>query len=373
MLLIRVYPFVFIDHIDNKVMLYNIMASSFHIYEIEGSIRVFNESTFSMKSSLVNSNVAREIKQCNFGLYDEVSSLQNFYLADIASEVSDRLDELCNKSVYDAKDLIKRLIISLSPKLDVFSGMDIASHRASVHIADSEVLHSFTRFASLACIFFYIDKNVVATFSKYYAELLLNYYVEVAAPLLDYPYIANDMSELGINNIVLLVHEVTKDSLDIMSRLITDKSIMSFWVYLSSMEDYVKLHEVGVLLNKKVQIKCNPFGNFANQKTLLSYNIDDILLTNISKNNSIRNDWINLNFWGDLFVNAFGDVFIADSKMIGNIYEWDDIQFDKLLSEESLWRQVRRNKDKCKTCLFRNICPPISLIEKKFNSTFCNL
>ena len=69
------------------------MASSFHIYEIEGSIRVFNESTFSMKSSLVNSNVAREIKQCNFGLYDEVSSLQNFYLADIASEVSDRLDK----------------------------------------------------------------------------------------------------------------------------------------------------------------------------------------------------------------------------------------------------------------------------------------
>lgn len=373
MLLIRVYPFVFIDHIENKVILYNTKASSFRIFEIENGIRVFNESTFSMESSLVNSNVAREIKQSNLGLYDEVPSLQNFYLADISSEVSDRLDELCNKSVYDAKDLIKRLIVSLSPTLDVFSGMDLALHSTNTQMIDVKFFQSFTRLTSLSGIFFYIDKNVVATFSKYYAELLLNYYVEVAAPLRDYQHIAKDMSNLGINKVILLVHEVTKDSLDMMSRLITDKNVMRFWVYLSSAEDYIKLQKVGMLLNKKVQIKCNPFGNFSNLKTLLSYNIDDVLLTKISKNNCIRNDWINLNFWGDLFVNALGEVLIASSKVIGNIYEWNDIQFGKLLSEESLWRMVRRSKDKCNACLFRNICPPISLIEKKFNSTFCNL
>lgn len=201
----------------------------------------------------------------------------------------------------------------------------------------------------------------------------VNYYVEVATPLQDYQYIASDMSELGINKVILLVHEVTKDSLHMMSQFMLDKNVMSFWVYISSMEDYVKLQNAGMLLNKKVLIKCNSFGNLGNLKTLLSYSVDDILSTKNSKNNCIRNDWINLNFWGDLFVNALGDVLIAGSNVIGNIYNWNNIQFGKLLSEESLWRMVRRDKDKCKTCLFRNICPPISLIEKKFNSTFCNL
>lgn len=373
MLLIRVYPFVFIDHIGNKVILYNSMASSFHIYEIEDGICVLNKSTFSMKSTLANGKVAREIKRCNLGLDDEVSSLHNFYLSDISTEVSDRLEELCNKRIYDAKKMIKRLIISLSPSLDVFSGMNQALHRAKSQIADAEVFQSFTRLISLACVFFYIDKNVVAIFSKVYAEILLNYYVEVATPLQDYQYIASDMSELGINKVILLVHEVTKDSLHMMSQFMLDKNVMSFWVYISSMEDYVKLQNAGMLLNKKVLIKCNPFGNLGNLKTLLSYSVDDILSTKNSKNNCIRNDWINLNFWGDLFVNALGDVLIAGSNVIGNIYNWNNIQFGKLLSEESLWRMVRRDKDKCKTCLFRNICPPISLIEKKFNSTFCNL
>ena len=78
------------------------------------------------------------------------------------------------------------------------------------------------------------------------------------------------------------------------------------------------------------------------------------------------------NFWGDLYVDAEGTILLSAGKILGNIKNWDKIPFESLLKENSLWRKVRGFETNCQKCLFRNICPPISLTDIINNVKFCN-
>ena len=53
--------------------------------------------------------------------------------------------------------------------------------------------------------------------------------------------------------------------------------------------------------------------------------------------------------------------------------DWSNVHLENLLSDESLWSMVRRKAKYCSRCLFRNVCPPVSYIEKVLDITFCEI
>lgn len=122
----------------------------------------------------------------------------------------------------------------------------------------------------------------------------------------------------------------------------------------------------------KVKINCCNPTDIAEIKDLLEYSTTDLLELNLFLDDIIRNEWLNFNFWGDLYVDAEGFIMLSTGIFLGNIKDWNNIPFENLLKENSLWRKTRKNEANCQKCLFRNICPPISLTEIINNVRFCN-
>ena len=95
---------------------------------------------------------------------------------------------------------------------------------------------------------------------------------------------------------------------------------------------------------------------------------DDILEKPISMKGIFRNSIINTNYFGVLSIANDGKVYADLNKdVIGNIYE-DSIKdciFREITKGKS-WFRVR-NIGKCKDCLYRELCPPISNYETALN------
>ena len=82
-------------------------------------------------------------------------------------------------------------------------------------------------------------------------------------------------------------------------------------------------------------------------------------------------EYLNPLYWGTLFIDFDGTIFMNMNKTIGNINTWEEIKFDKLLCIESFWRLIRKNFSPCKGCSLMNVCPPVSLIEEVTNKHYC--
>ena len=104
---------------------------------------------------------------------------------------------------------------------------------------------------------------------------------------------------------------------------------------------------------------------------MMCYSIQDILSMSVQCKEMIRNEWINFNYWGDLYINDKGDLMQNFNSVLGNLMDWSNVHLENLLSDESLLSMVRRKAKFCSRCLFRNVCPPVSYTEKVLDITFC--
>lgn len=98
---------------------------------------------------------------------------------------------------------------------------------------------------------------------------------------------------------------------------------------------------------------------------------EDIFSNVLSMREIFRNQKVNKNFFGKLFVDTDGNVRAnMNNKVIGNIEQETikNIVYKELMSN-SAWRKIR-DIEPCNSCLNKNICPPISnyeLILGKYN------
>lgn len=349
------------------------MIPSFHIFEMEGVITISNRNTISMEFTNANAKVARDIELYNYGISERKWQDSEMGLSDYSTEIYEGLKFLLEDVCYDAKTLVKRLFINLSNSIDVFTGYKKDIHKCRMVNFGYELKCHIFEFTSLTCVVFFIDKQSFPLFQEYYKGILPLYKIEVVIPLFDYLVLSEALCKLGICNITMLVYDLGKESICKLLPLLECDNVAQIDFYVSKEVDFCLLDKYGLLGNSKVRIKISPKSDFIELEKILSYDTKQFLTMRVFKNRCIRNELVNLNFWGDLYIDERGNMLLSPQKTIGNISKWNNISFHELISEGSLWIETRRKKDKCKGCLFRAICPPISLIEKIFNSTFCNI
>lgn len=100
------------------------------------------------------------------------------------------------------------------------------------------------------------------------------------------------------------------------------------------------------------------------------YSKEDIMQNIHSKREIFRNQKMNANVFGHLYILSDGTVKAGlNSKPIGNIRNEKIIYLiDKELNNNTSWRIVR-DFDKCAECVFQYLCPPLSNYEKVFAKT----
>ena len=77
MLLIQLYPFTYLDSSNNNLLLYNTLNNKFKFIKNNVSIHVENRTSLILDENTINSNIASEIAQEQYGYIHFTQSLSN--------------------------------------------------------------------------------------------------------------------------------------------------------------------------------------------------------------------------------------------------------------------------------------------------------
>jgi pseudo-rSAM protein len=146
-----------------------------------------------------------------------------------------------------------------------------------------------------------------------------------------------------------------------------DLKLKTTYIFILSSIKEVEIAESIIKEYKIKKFEFKPFYNgqnieFFKDEVFLSK--DDILVKPISMKTIFRNSILNTNYFGVLSIANDGKVYADLNKgVIGNIYK-DSIKdcIFREITEGKSWFQIRNN-GKCKECLYRELCPPISNYE----------
>lgn len=354
MILIQLYPFVYCDVINNKyIFLCNTFSKETKVLHFKKKISILKLNAFILEECGVNKDLAEEIKGSFWGIVDTSISVPPDLLIDYPTELFDFYHLFFTEqwdNQFVAKTFVSRLIVNMSNHMDMFS-YKINKYQDSPLIT-KERIHllrdKYSKLEKLSAVVFNLPiydylsfKNIIPNMQK--GQL------HIVVPSLDGVF-RND-----INNIIQSHQQVTVR------------------ILVRNISDYKRLEKWNFINNEHIGVGVSPNSTRQDLDRLLCYEIKNLLKPSLSIYSMIRNEWYNALYWGSLYINANGKVMMNEKDCIGNIEAWDDIQFSKLLSDKSIWRDVRNKHRICKNCYYRNLCPPVSEIERHTQGVFCTL
>ena len=163
-------------------------------------------------------------------------------------------------------------------------------------------------------------------------------------------------------SIIVDVSEIDENDINI---LINDYNKYEIYIVLT---DELQLEKIVQLTTSSISYKLIPFFNGKNLsffKNNVFLSEEDILETKFTIKKIHKNQFINSLFYGNLIVLPDGNVCIdINGPILGNLYNETifDIISKALLNGDSLWFKTR-NTTSCSSCLFVDLCPPISNYE----------
>lgn len=374
MILVRLYPFVYMDSIGGKQLLYNALYPSFLLLSVDRHDVVADKGMFSMEENKENFQIAESIKKGDFGLVEVRENGTFSKFSDYTSEFTAFMQNYYNVPVNDkAINAIQRVFVSLTKSIDPLTWSNTNLGGSLMPEVALQFVENMCKLPNLKGIEVFVDRHSYDSFFVIYEKLSPFCKISIYVFYADYQLMYNLFDKIKGCEIHILLFQ--KDGLcqKELNDLILDKKVTFIHVDVKDAVESELFQKAFPCNNSKFRISCYKMSDIKEAKELLGYNSSDILEQNLSLDDIIRNEWINFNFWGDLYVDADGEVLLNNKENLGKIGDWDKIHFEKLLLENSLWRKVRRVGANCRLCLFRNICPPLTLVEIINNVKFCNI
>ena len=373
MILIRLFPFVYADYIGNKILLYDTLQSSVMIEEFEGKVKLKNRINLLLFENPINNRLAQKIAIEKKGVVSRVSNSEQVYLSDGLSYLSDNFKNVLDTNKTDKVfSLVKRIFVSCTDSIDVFSH----NMRKQYHVMDSQMFQNLKNkvglFTSLQKLFVCIDELSFFNIKNILSEMEGHYEIFLLMSIEDYVKLEHSLEDLNCKCCVLVYESgwFVKQIEQIFND--TRVSVVDFLV--KNEYELNNLTIAGISNNPKLKISFDLNACCEEKiRNMMCYSIQDILSMSVQCKEMIRNEWINFNYWGDLYINDKGDLMQNFNSVLGNLMDWSNVHLENLLSDESLWSMVRRKAKYCSRCLFRNVFPPVSYIEKVLDITFCEI
>lgn len=159
--------------------------------------------------------------------------------------------------------------------------------------------------------------------------------------------------------------------------ILTEGKDVRFHVIVENSEQYEELEAAMIKFGVK-DFRTHPFYNghniqFFEENVYLSQ--EDIVANPISMREIFRNQKLNANNFGSLYVLPNGEIKANINEQTIGVLEKDEIIdiINKELLKNTAWRQIR-SKAPCKDCVYQFLCPPLSNYEKMINRpNLCNV
>ncbi|MCD7901325.1 MAG: TIGR04150 pseudo-rSAM protein [Bacteroides sp.] len=195
-----------------------------------------------------------------------------------------------------------------------------------------------------------------------------------------YVFYTNYQSNNFINSIFLEIivnFPLKKEILKNILSTIENMDRVTFHFIVEDNEQY----DQAIICSQEFDINHYIIHPFYNQKNIAFFEKyvflqkEDILEADITLREIFRNQKLNVNFWGKLYLYPSGSIRASiHSKIIGNIEinTLADI-IQKEMAENTAWRMIRNNKP-CSECIYQYFCPAPSNYELTFNrSNLCQI
>lgn len=374
MILVRLFPFVYADYIGNKILLYDTILPSIMIEEFEGNAKIKNRINLFLFETPKNNRLAQKIAKEQKGVVSIVSNSEQVYLSDSLSDLSDKFKHLLDaKEIDEVLPLIKRIFVSCTDSIDVFSH----NMRKQYHVMDSQLFLNLKDkigiFTSLQRLSICIDKCSFSYIKSILPEMKGKYEVSLLMSIEDYVRLGHSLEILDCKFQVLVL-ESGRFAKQQVEKIFCDSRVSIVEFLARNKNELHNLMIAEFSENSKFKISFGLNVCCAEEiRNMMCYSMQDILNMPVSCKEIIRNEWINFNYWGDLYINDKGELLQNPISALGNLKDWSNVHFEKLLSDKSLWSMVRKKTRTCSRCLFRNVCPPVSFIEKNLDITFCEI
>lgn len=366
MYVIRLYPYVFSDIEGNKVFLFDTLHKKYISLHFSGEIKQKNKLTFLVNDTKINNKNIYIIQTCYYGIVDKTNDSDEMFLEDSISAVQKYFDSFFSKPAsrnYITDYLITEIKIELFDK------------KANDNIMSENTI------GSLITILPFLQNvnNIIVTvnskcLAKYHSVLKKILRRETSVKIII------DIQELKKDHktifkwfepkiIYIRVCNIDNFSMETFKYLKSTYPNTNFIFEVNSRKEFELITGSDSLPKSNISFEINPNTNETEKRILLRYQLSDLLDSSLSVVNMIKNEWINQLFWGVLTINHNGDIYSNLYMKIGNLKDWDAIKFEKLVQNDSIWRYTRKKHPKCTRCMFRNICPPVSIYES--NKVYC--
>lgn len=374
-ILVRLFPYVYMDKLGGTTILYDTISKKLAKLNFDEKCSYITKTAFSIKETPLNKIQVKIIEANKLGRLDYVRKS-----ADVLSDFSTMLYTRCMEALSNryykytfSLSMVKKLFVNLSSSTNVFSGNKIYRGVQAKPYAVLPLLENhISNLNKLSVIHIYATKELLTNFKNNILQLTKGYKIFIEIPWESY---TNRISTLFKNaTVILSINKLDANVLTITREICSKKKNVNAAVYIHSANEYKIYSEFVIKYNTRFILKICPEANIHEFMNLLCYSEEDILSTSVNVADCVRNEWINALYFGNVYIDYNGKVMLNAEHNIGNIKNWRDIKFEKLLSKSSLWRCTRMgSKMKCNKCSFRNLCPPLSLCEISNKTLFCKI
>ena len=380
MLLIQLYPFTYLDSSNNNLLLYNTLNNKFKFIKNNVSIHVENRTSLILDENTINSNIASEIAQEQYGYIHFTQSLSNNKIMDYYSVLTKYYNDYTTQewdNKFIVENYIDKIVLNISESIDLFTGSiqrPTTFHQIINKHTINEVGSHISNFKKLTKLSINTDyKALIVCINEINKLTKKCYNIELNIPFSDFQLQQENILKLFNGKINLIINNLNHNIKDDLFYHIDKNNNVYFKVVISSEFELNLLESWGLLNNSKLSLEIASNQKEDKLQDLLCYDFSEIINSKQSVEQIIRKENINTLYWGELFIKSNGNLMSNPIFSIGNINDWSNINFGLLLSETSIWRSTRNRFVPCRWCVLRNICPPVSLIELLSQKQFCKI
>ena len=373
MLLIRLYPYIYCDILNNRILLFDTFSKEIRLIHTMKSIINANTNSFFLDEPNSEKFYIQN-KIGNYGIVNIVEDNNVKVLSDYSSLLSERLKEMMK--ITDNKYVVEKCVSRIFLNLSAIEVVNMGFYTASCSISEGgrtllSLKNNITRFRNRYSVHINVDEGSLLRLKELLKVLDKKENVYIYIPYDS--FIKSKPSIIGsFKNKTIIVNSISDICLSELNELSYDEGI-NIVICINNADDYLFIKNSVIGNNRRIRYTYNLSAEIETLKKILEFEIRDVKSLNQTKYDLIRKEYINSLYWGDIYIDNLGYIQLGENKSIGNINDWESIAFSKLIMDEnSIWGKKRKDFFPCHECIYRNLCPPLSICEMTKKIAFCN-